>query len=85
MTELRMKGKLDSLVRWQFERGAHHITCGIDMASSGTQYSVLTVPHWDVNSAIVETFDASIDALQHHATIATQLRDAGWIVASYSD
>jgi hypothetical protein len=79
-----MNRKADSLVRWQFERGAHLITCGIEKAPSGAQYDVLTVPHWDVNSAVVETFDAPVDALERHATIATQLREAGWIVASYT-
>jgi len=73
-----------SLLRWQFARGAHHITCGIDVAPDNSGYDVLTVPHWDVNSAVIETFDAPGEALQRHATIASRLREIGWTVASHT-
>ena len=73
------------VVRWQFARGNRFLTCRIDLAPETACYDVSTVPHWDVRSAAVETFDAPTDALQRHAFIAARLRDAGWTITSYTE
>jgi hypothetical protein len=73
-----------SMVRWQFQRGTHTLTCRVEPI--GTQaYDVITLPHWDMNGAAVERFEAPKEALQRHAMIAAQLRDAGWKLAAYTD
>jgi hypothetical protein len=42
------------------------------------------MPHWDGSSGSVETFDCATAALRRHAAIASELRDAGWTAASYT-
>lgn len=71
------------MLRWQFRMRNRTLTCGI--TKSGTRdFSVITLPHWDVRSGSVETFQSQAMALQRHATIAERLRSAGWSVASYT-
>ena len=71
------------MLRWQFRMRNRTLTCGI--TKSGTRdFSVITLPHWDVRSGSVETFQSQARALQRHATIAERLRSAGWSVASYT-
>ena len=71
------------MLRWQFRMRDRMLTCGV--AKSGASgFSVITLPHWDVRSGIVETFQSQAMALQRHATIAERLRSAGWSLASYT-
>ena len=71
------------MLRWQFRMRDRMLTCGV--AQSGASgFSVITLPHWDVRSGIVETFQSQAMALQRHATIAERLRSAGWSIASYT-
>ena len=71
------------MLRWQFRMRDRMLTCGV--AKSGASgFSVITLPHWDVRSGIVETFQSQAMALQRHATIAERLRSAGWSIASYT-
>jgi hypothetical protein len=74
-----------AVVRWQFERGNRALTCRIDVTPDADCYNVSTLPHWDLRCAAVETFEAPSKALQRHAMIAAQLRDAGWTVTSYTE
>jgi hypothetical protein len=72
------------IVRWEFQRGDRHLTCRVDAVTDIAEYDVATVPHWDLNAAFIETFDAAGAALRRHADIAAHLREAGWTVASYT-
>jgi hypothetical protein len=72
----------DPIIRWQFERGDHHLTCMVNAAPSA--YEVATVPLWDVRHAAVEAFDSPTEALHRHAAIAADLREDGWTLAAYT-
>lgn len=71
------------MLRWQFRMRNRMLTCGITK-SGARDFSVITLPHWDVRGGIVETFQSQAMALQRHATIAERLRSAGWSLASYT-
>jgi len=71
------------MLRWQFRMRNRLMTCGISK-SGAAGFSVITLPHWDVRSGIVETYPTQASALQRHAAIAERLRSAGWQVASYT-
>ena len=45
-----------SLIRWQFVRGTHILTCAVDVDRSQkpASFEVSTVPHWDISRAAVE-------------------------------
>lgn len=71
------------MLRWQFRMRDRMLTCGV--AKSGARdFSVITLPHWDVRGGIVETFQSQAMALERHATIAERLRSTGWSIASYT-
>lgn len=59
------------------------MTCGVTLRGHGS-YEVIVLPHWNLQSAVVETFHAAVDALQRHAAIAAALRSTGWSVAAYT-
>lgn len=58
------------------------MTCAVNARGRG--YDVMTLPHWNLQSAAVETFQAAMEALQRHAVIASQLRSTGWSVTAYT-
>jgi hypothetical protein len=68
------------VLRWTFLYRSRALTCQID-ARNRNAYDVAIVPHWDVSSAVVETFSRPSDALCRHAEIAAKLREAGWLLA----
>jgi hypothetical protein len=70
------------LVRWVFRRGENALTCAVDASDGRSGYDVCVVPHWDVESAMIEPADSTISALRRHAEIACALRDAGWSVVN---
>ena len=72
------------LVRWEFERAHRHLMCAIHSKPGASSYEVATVPLWNVGRTAVETFASPSEALQRHAAIAADLRDAGWRVAAYT-
>jgi hypothetical protein len=72
------------IVRWQFERGHRRLTCMVHRAPVTSGYEVATVPLWDVGRAAVEMFDSPCAALERHAAIAADLREAGWTLAAYT-
>ena len=71
------------LLTWQFQNGNRQLTCGIS-ARGQRAFEVITLPHWNVAAAAVESFRNAAEAMRRHATIAASLRDAGWRVATYS-
>ena len=73
------------VLRWQFARGNRSLTCRVDREPDTAYYDVSTLPHWDLQRAAVEIFEAPSEALQRHAVIAAQLRAAGWTVTSYTE
>ena len=70
-------------LRWQFRLRNRLLTCGITR-SDAKGYSVVTVPHHNVRTGTVEIYKDLVSALQRHASIAAQLRDDGWSIASYT-
>ncbi len=76
-------GPAGEMLRWQFRMRNRTLTCGITK-SGARDFSVITLPHWDVRGGIVETFQSQAMALQRHAAIAARLRSAGWSVAAYT-
>jgi len=69
------------MLRWQFRMRDRMLTCGVTK-SGARGFSVITLPHWDVRSGIVETFPSQAMALQRHTTIAQRPRPAGWSIPS---
>ena len=78
-----LTSRAGEMLRWQFRMRNRLLTCGITKSLAGG-FSVITLPHWDVKSGIVETFSSQASALQRHAAIAERLRSAGWSIASYT-
>jgi hypothetical protein len=70
------------LVRWIFERPGNAITCEVDMTETHT-CNVSVIPHWNSASAFVEHFDGPVQAMEHHAEVAQELRNAGWVVTRH--
>ena len=54
-------------------------------ARSTNSFDVCVVPHWDVSSSVIETFNSACSALERHAEISLQLRETGWVVSRNSD
>lgn len=71
------------LLRWIFQRGNQRLTCRIDQQPE-TGFTLSLVPHSPRSIGIAETFTSAWSALQRHATIATELRGAGWRLAAYT-
>lgn len=78
-----LASRTSGMLRWQFRMRSRLLTCGITKSGAGG-FSVITLPHWDVKSGIVEVFSSQASALQRHAIIAERLRSAGWSIASYT-
>jgi hypothetical protein len=36
------------------------------------------VPHWNIGSSAIESYERPTEALQRHAELAWYLREAGW-------
>jgi hypothetical protein len=73
----RQLAESGEILRWIFLRGTKTLTC--EVRASGKQaYDVCVVPHWDVSSSVIETFKRPGGALQRHAEIASDFREAGW-------
>ena len=71
------------LLRWVFRRDDQLVTCQLDRETSRPGYTLALVPHWDVRQTIVTSFEESVPAFQHHAALASELRQQGWTLASY--
>ncbi len=71
------------MIRWQFRMRNLMLTCGVSKLADES-FSVVTLPHWDVQSGVVETFLDSASALQRHAEIVDRLRATGWSIAAYT-
>jgi hypothetical protein len=70
------------LVRWVFEQQGNAITCEVDMEKTHA-YDVSVIPHWNAAAALVEHFDGPVQAMERHAALAQELRDAGWVVTRH--
>lgn len=70
------------LLRWTFLRGNELLTCQIQRRRSG-QYRLSLIPHSGTGQSAIENFPSTMRALHRHATLAAELRQAGWTVASY--
>ena len=56
------------------------MTCAVEAGRDRSSYNVYVLPHWNLSLATVERFTAPASALRRHAEIASQLRQAGWVV-----
>jgi len=72
------------LIRWEFARDHQHLMCAVRATPAESAYELAIVPIWDVNRAAIETFTTATAALRRHAAIAADLREAGWMIASYT-
>ena len=73
----RQSAESEGILRWIFLRGTKTLTCEVRV--SGKQpYDVSVVPHWDVSSSVIETFQRPAGALQRHAELAWYFRQEGW-------
>lgn len=71
------------MVRWQFRLKNRLLTVGV--AKTGAAgYSVVTIPHFNAKKGTVEIYRDLVSALQRHASLAAQLRNDGWSIASYT-
>ncbi len=66
------------LVRWIFRRDGEALTCQVNSSGNQPGYDVCVVPHENVASSVVFGAETAAGALQRHAEIAMQLREAGW-------
>ena len=73
----------ESLLRWEFSRTHQQVMCAI-RAASANSWEVVTIPLWDVGRAAIESFSTAHEALGRHATIAADLRDAGWKLSAHT-
>ena len=72
------------MVRWIFQRGNELLSCGVEQEADRSSYTLSLVPDSCEDPVIVERFESSILALQHHAAIAAQLRELGWTLVAYT-
>jgi hypothetical protein len=72
----------EPVLRWIFQRDSQAITCELDVRPNRL-YEVCVVPHWDVESAIVEQFDGPTAAMLRHAEIARALRESKWVLTDH--
>ena len=72
------------VVRWTFLRGNDLLTCQIHRQSSGG-FRLSLVPFSPKGMSGIQTFSSIFSALQRHAAIAAELRQAGWMVVAYSE
>jgi hypothetical protein len=70
------------LLRWIFERRGDAITCEVDM-NAGHACDVSVIPHWNAAAAFIEHFGGPVQAMERHAELAQELRDAGWVVTEH--
>ena len=76
-TRTRRDAESVGVLRWIFLRGTQALTCDL-RTTGGYAYDVCVVPHWDVSSSVIESYDRPADALRRHAEIARYFRQAGW-------
>jgi len=72
----RKQAESAGTLRWIFLRGTRALTCEVRVFGETNDVSV--VPHWDVSSSVIESFDRPASALRRHAEIASYFRQAGW-------
>jgi hypothetical protein len=64
-----------------FSRKNDLVTCTLEQ--EGARFRVGLLPHRDLRSAVVDTFDAGLSAFQRHAALAAELRRSGWMLVAY--
>jgi hypothetical protein len=70
------------MLRWVFQRQDRFITCELDAVRDG-QYEVCVIPHWDVRASVIEQWPNVLTAVERHARLAREFRDAGWTVLTH--
>ena len=76
-TELRTDPSPACMLRWVLANGSAAIACEID-ANPDRSFDLRVVPFSAPGSGFVEHFQTATSALERHADIARNLRDAGW-------
>ena len=74
----------ECVVRWTFLRGNDLLTCQIHRQSGG-RFRLSIVPFAPKGMSAILSFGSIFSALQRHAAIAADLRQAGWTVVAYSE
>jgi hypothetical protein len=70
---------------WEFTRGDERISCQIARDPRTGTFGVALVTLKDLRRASVDTFHAAAAAFRRHATLASDLRGAGWKLAAYTE
>ena len=83
MMKTRKRSDPIRLLRWVFRRGEQALTCQLERGAGSSAFYVALVPHWDVKSAVIETFNTGVTAFERHAAIAAHLRSNGWTVIAH--
>ena len=73
---------LTTLLRWEFTRGRERVSCEIDRDLRTGAFAVVTFS--DVRRKSLETFEAVAAAFRRHASLASDLRGAGWKLSAYT-
>ena len=81
---VRMKNR-NVVLCWEFTRGDERVTCQIARDPRTGTFGVALVTLKDLRRASVETFHAAAAAFRRHATLASDLRGAGWKLAAYTE
>jgi len=78
------RNESECVVRWTFNRGNDLLTCQIHRQANGG-FRLSIVPYSPKGMSAVQNFGSIFSALQRHAAIAAELRQAGWTVVAYSE
>ena len=70
------------LIEWQLIRRNQRVMCAV--RATGKAFEVVVLPLWDIATGAIETCTTAAEALRRHATIASDLRAAGWAIAAYT-
>jgi hypothetical protein len=70
-------------LHWLFVRDGRALSCSVWTRTDLT-CAVHIVPLWESDAEVIETFSRPKDALRRHAEIASNLREAGWLLAEHT-
>lgn len=76
-----------TLVRWEFTRGQERVSCEVDRELSNDKqgrFAVISVPYQRLQRGTIEFFENATAAFRRHAAMASDLRESGWKLVSYT-
>jgi hypothetical protein len=70
-----------TLVRWEFTRGQERLSCEVDRELSKDTGGL---PYQKLQRGTIEFFENATAAFRRHAMLASDLRESGWKLVSYT-